>query len=105
MSRTASPASRRVRAVPPVEIRSTPNPARVLARSTRPVLSVTLSSARRIGLTELEEELTVALLGFGVESMRRQGAKCVDHSTDYIAGVDEFMLRFAPGVRGEGVRN
>jgi hypothetical protein len=49
-------------------------------------------------LTELEEELTVALLGFGVESMRRQGAKCVDHSTDYIAGVDEFMLRFAPGV-------
>src|SRR5690606_5651088 len=48
-SRTASPASRRARAVPPVESSSTPRAARALASSTRPVLSDTDSRARRRG--------------------------------------------------------
>ena len=51
MSLTANPASRSAAAVPPVETSSTPNPASALASSTSPVLSVTLSSARRIGFS------------------------------------------------------
>ena len=46
------PASRRARAVPPVETSSTPKPARTWANSTRPVLSVTLSNARRMRFYE-----------------------------------------------------
>jgi hypothetical protein len=56
MSFTASPASRRALAVPPVEINSTPAAARVRANSTRPVLSETESNARwifAIGRTRL----------------------------------------------------
>src|SRR5205085_6091023 len=48
MSFTASPASRSALAVPPVEISSTPAAASVWAKVTRPVLSETESSARRI---------------------------------------------------------
>ena len=47
---TAIPASFNVRAVPPVEMISTPNfSARVVAKSTSPVLSETEMSARRTG--------------------------------------------------------
>src|SRR5690606_7237620 len=46
-SRTARSASRRARAVPPVESSSTPRAASARARSTSPVLSETDSSARR----------------------------------------------------------
>src|SRR5690242_8969736 len=53
MSLTLRPASRSVRAVPPVEISSTPKPASALANSTSPVLSVTLSRARRIFFSAL----------------------------------------------------
>ena len=45
------PASRSAFRVPPVETSSTPKPASVFANSTRPVLSVTLSRARRMRLS------------------------------------------------------
>src|SRR5437879_2012474 len=48
MSCTFSPASASVLRVPPVEISSTPKLAKSLANSTRPVLSLTLSKARRM---------------------------------------------------------
>src|ERR1019366_4636050 len=47
-SLTASPASRSALAVPPVEIRATPCPARPLAKSINPVLSETDKRAREI---------------------------------------------------------
>ncbi len=60
------PASRSAFAVPPVETSSTPKPASARANSTRPVLSVTLSSARRIGFAPVPlafpSELTLPLL-------------------------------------------
>ena len=46
-------------AVPPVEISSTPKPASTWANSTRPVLSVTLSSARQIRFSWLKAMLLV----------------------------------------------
>ncbi len=51
MSMTARPASASALRVPPVEINSTPSAARACANSTRPVLSLTLSKARRIRRT------------------------------------------------------
>src|SRR5439155_23813125 len=48
MSFTRMPESRSSFAVPPVEISSTPKPARLRAKSTNPVLSVTLRMARWI---------------------------------------------------------
>jgi hypothetical protein len=53
MSFTLNPASRKARAVPPVETSSTPKPAKAWANSTRPVLSVTLSNALRIRFSAL----------------------------------------------------
>src|SRR5262249_3227676 len=48
-SLTLRPAARSERAVPPVEMSATPIASRPLARSISPVLSDTLSSARRTG--------------------------------------------------------
>src|SRR6185437_8032164 len=50
-SRTGTPASRNAVALPPVEINSTPSACRARPRSAKPVLSETLSSARRTGTT------------------------------------------------------
>src|SRR5580698_4511075 len=57
MSFTRRSAARSALAVPPVEISSTPKPASVFANSTRPVLSVTLSRARRMRLSEGTDEV------------------------------------------------
>src|ERR1035437_1947058 len=62
MSLTERPAARSAVAVPPVDTSSTPKPASTRAKSTSPVLSVTLSRARRICFALLLLELTGALL-------------------------------------------
>src|SRR6266513_4830545 len=56
-SRTLMPAERRAVAVPPVEMRSQPSPTRPLAKSTRPVLSETESSAVGISDRDFRFEL------------------------------------------------
>src|SRR6185437_11871781 len=52
ISRTGTPASRSVFALPPVETNSTPSACNAWPRSAMPLFSETLSSARRTGITE-----------------------------------------------------
>jgi hypothetical protein len=73
MSRTERPASRRARAVPPVDTSSTPRPESCFANGTRPVLSVTLRSARRTCLLLLKKmllEWEETQAGFWIDSQK-----------------------------------
>src|SRR5262249_48350378 len=103
-SRTASPASSRALRVPPVESSSTLNSARVRASSSRPVLSLTLSRARRIGRGLMTHNLLRGRRGWYTEAGRAvQGDGRPDGGRLLAAGQVPQLDRVIVARRGQGL--